>query len=121
MRSEIDRLLATVRLISGGVKSQFERVSPGIIVSGMLLIVPLLFTYGLVTVGLFWGDKKGKYGDWGVVKNPKIILAYLKGTDRLSTRTKRTTKSSGNVPSGSSGDFYHKYIFLGHTKRTPMN
>ncbi|WP_397345296.1 glycosyltransferase [Paenibacillus sp. Y412MC10] len=132
MLTEIDRLLATGQWIGGGVRTQFERVSLGIIVSGMLLIVPLLFKYGLVTVGLFWGYKKDfeaiggfnenmlmaedaefakrlkqwgkqqgkkygtvtkasmttscrkfdKYGDWAVVKNPRIIWAYLKGTDR---------------------------------------
>ncbi|BFH59664.1 glycosyltransferase [Paenibacillus azoreducens] len=132
MLTEIERLLQTGKYIGGGVRSAFERNSLGIAMSALVLIVPLLFKYGLLTVGLFWGYKKdfeaiggfneqmlmaediefasrlnkwgkrnGKkygtvtkavmttscrkfdqYGDWGLVKNPRIVRAYLKGNDR---------------------------------------
>ncbi|MEG0439643.1 MAG: galactosyltransferase-related protein, partial [Solibacillus sp.] len=110
---------------------KFERMSLGIVVSALLLIVPLLFKYGAISVGIFWCYKKdfiaingfnenmlmaedadfakrlkdyGKrsskkwgtikngmttscrrfdtYGDWGLLKNPKVILAYLNGSDQ---------------------------------------
>ncbi len=58
MLTEIDRLLATGDYIGGGVRSAFERNSLGITMSALVLIVPLLFKYGMVSVGLFWGYKK---------------------------------------------------------------
>ncbi|OPA73528.1 glycosyl transferase family 2 [Paenibacillus selenitireducens] len=132
MLVEIDRHLSLGTYIGGGVAGKFERVSLGIIVSAILLIVPLLIKYGAVSVGIFWCRKIDfdaiggfnermlmaedadfahrlkkwgkqqhkkygtikkaqmitscrkfdKYGDWGVVKKPSIIWAYLKGTDR---------------------------------------
>ncbi|MFJ9462048.1 glycosyltransferase [Viridibacillus arvi] len=129
--SNVGNYLASGKYIGGGVNGQFERVSLGIIVSAMLLIVPLLFKYGLISVGIFWcyrkdfnaingfnenmlmaedadfakrlkelGKKNNKkygtikngmitscrrfdaYGDWGLLKNPRVILAYLNGTDQ---------------------------------------
>ncbi|MEG0448617.1 MAG: glycosyltransferase [Lysinibacillus sp.] len=126
-----ERNLASGKYIGGGVNGQFERMSFGIIVSSILIIVPLVFKYGAISVGIFWCNRKdflaiqgfnekmlmaedadfakrlkdlGKksnkkygtikngmitscrrfdaYGDWGLLKNPKIILAYLKGNDQ---------------------------------------
>lgn len=122
--------LTTGNYIGGGVTGKFERMSFGIFVSTLLLIGPLLFKYGAISVGIFWcykkdfksikgfnekmlmtedadfakrlkafGKTKGKkygtiqngmitssrkfdkYGDWILLKRPKMILAYLKGTD----------------------------------------
>lgn len=119
------------KYIGGGVTGKFERMSIGIFVSSLLLIGPLLFKYGPISVGVFWfykkdfilingfnedmlmaedadfakrlkelGKKKGKkygtiqngmitstrkfdkHGDWVLLRRPKMILAYLKGTDQ---------------------------------------
>lgn len=43
MLTEIDRMLATGKYIGGGVKAEFERMSLGIVMSALLLVVPLLF------------------------------------------------------------------------------
>ena len=123
--------LKSGKYIGGGVSGKFERMSFGIFVSTLLLIGPLLFKYGAISVGIFWcykkdftsingfnekmlmaedadfakrlkewGKKKGKkygtiqngmitstrkfdkHGDWILLKRPKMILAYLKGTDQ---------------------------------------
>ncbi len=125
----VDNLMSG-KYIGGGVTGKFERMSLGIFVSTLLLIGPLLFKYGAISVGIFWcykkdyksisgfnenmlmaedadfakrlkvwGKKNGKkygtiqngmitssrkfdkHGDWILLKRPKIILAYLKGTD----------------------------------------
>ena len=132
MLTEIERLLMMEIYIGGGVAGRFERVSLGIIVSALVLIIPLVIKYGWgISVGIFWCYKKdfqeingfnenllmaedadfamrlkkwgkecGKkygtitkakmmtscrkfdmYGDWCLL-NPKIVLAYLKGTNR---------------------------------------
>ncbi|MGN7896325.1 glycosyltransferase [Bacillus sp. 22475] len=131
MLSNVDKYLASGKYNGGGVNGKFERISLGIIVSAMLIIVPLYFKYGAISVGVFWcykkdfiaikgfnenmlmaedadfakrlkewgkkSDKKygtikngmitscrrfDKYGDWALLKHPKIILAYLKGNDK---------------------------------------
>jgi len=132
MLTEIDKSLASGTYIGGGVAGKFERISLGIIVSVMMLIIPLLFKYGAVSVGIFWcrksdfdaiggfdekrlmaedaefayrlkqwGKRQGKrygtirkaqmitscrkfdkHGDWGLARNPAVIRAYLRGTDR---------------------------------------
>ncbi|MCG7342554.1 glycosyltransferase [Sporosarcina sp. ACRSL] len=129
--SEVERFLTSGKYIGGGAAGKFERMSMGIFVSTLLLIVPLLFKYGAISVGIFWcykkdfkaingfnekmlmaedadfakrlkdwGKKNGKkygtikngmitscrkfdkHGDWALLKRPKLILAYLKGTDQ---------------------------------------
>ncbi|CAG9612303.1 hypothetical protein BACCIP111899_01476 [Bacillus rhizoplanae] len=129
--SKAEENLTTGKYIGGGVTGKFERMSLGIFVSTLLLIGPLLFKYGAISVGIFWcykkdfksikgfnenmlmaedadfakrlkawGKKKGKkygtiqngmitssrkfdkHGDWVLLKRPKMILAYLKGTDQ---------------------------------------
>ncbi|WP_042475407.1 glycosyltransferase [Bacillus ndiopicus] len=129
--SKVEENLISGKYIGGGVTGKFERMSLGIFTSTLLLIGPLLFKYGAISVGIFWcykkdfksingfnenmlmaedadfakrlkdwGKKQGKkygtiqngmitstrkfdkHGDWVLLKRPKIILAYLKGTDR---------------------------------------
>lgn len=129
--SKAEENLITGKYIGGGVTGKFERMSLGIFVSTLLLIGPLFFKYGAISVGIFWcykkdfksikgfnedmlmaedadfakrlkewGKKKGKkygtiqngmitssrkfdkHGDWVLLKRPKMILAYLKGTDQ---------------------------------------
>ena len=131
MLSEVEGYLTTGKYIGGGAAGKFERMSMGILVSTLLLIVPLLFKYGAISVGIFWcykkdfksingfnenmlmaedadfakrlkdwGKKNGKkygtikngmitscrkfdkHGDWALLKRPKLILAYIKGTDQ---------------------------------------
>lgn len=129
--SKAQENLISGKYIGGGVTGKFERMSLGIFVSTLLLIGPLLFKYGAISVGIFWcykkdfqsingfngnmqmaedadfakrlkewGKKNGKkygtiqngmltstrkfdkHGDWVLLKRPKMILAYLKGTDQ---------------------------------------
>ena len=129
--SEVEGYLTSGKYIGGGAAGRFERMSLGILVSTLLLIVPLLFKYGAISVGIFWcykkdfksingfnenmlmaedadfakrlkdwGKKNGKkygtikngmitscrkfdkHGDWALLKRPKVILAYIKGTDQ---------------------------------------
>ncbi|PES61591.1 glycosyl transferase family 2 [Bacillus cereus] len=131
MLSNVDKYLTSGKYIGGGVTGKFERISLGIFVSAMLIIIPLLFKYGAISVGIFWCYRKDfmaingfnenmlmaedadfakrlkkwgkqnnkkfgtikngmitscrrfdKYGDWALLKNPKVILAYLKGKDK---------------------------------------
>ncbi len=132
MLTEIENQLSTGKYIGGGVGGRPERISLGIIISLLFLVIPMIVKYGLVSVGLFWCFKKDfeaingfdetlllaedadfamrlkrwgkkcgkafktitkaqmftssrrfdKLGDWYLVKNPEIILAYLKGTDK---------------------------------------
>ena len=58
MLLEMERHLETGSYIGGGVSARFERVSLGIIVSTILLIIPMLFKYGAISVGIFWCYKK---------------------------------------------------------------
>lgn len=55
--TNIEKQLATNEYIGGGVNGDFERISLGIIVSTILLIV-LAFKYGFISVGIFWCYKK---------------------------------------------------------------
>ena len=129
--SKAEEHLSSGKYIGGGVTGKFERMSLGIFVSALLLIGPLFFKYGAISVGIFWcykkdfqsingfneemlmaedadfakrlkewGKKNNKkfgtikngmitscrrfdtYGDLALFKNPKVILAYLKGNDR---------------------------------------
>ncbi|PEY89291.1 glycosyl transferase family 2 [Bacillus cereus] len=131
MLSNVDKHLASGKYIGGGVTGKFERMSLGIFVSAMLIIIPLLFKYGAISVGIFWCYRKDfmaingfnenmlmaedadfakrlkkwgkrnnkkfgtikngmitscrrfdKYGDWALLKNPKVILAYLRGNGK---------------------------------------
>lgn len=70
--SEAEKHLASNQYIGGGVNGNFERISLGIIVSTFLLIVPLLFKYGLISVGIFWCYRK----DFQAIKgfNEKMLI-----------------------------------------------
>lgn len=131
MLSEIEWHLSTGKYIGGGTTGRFERMSFGIAVSALALLVPMAIKYGAISVGIFWcrksdfdaiggfnenmlmsedadfarrlktyGKRFGKKygtltkaymitscrkfdqaGDWFLVRHPKLILAYLKGTD----------------------------------------
>lgn len=58
MLTEIERHLQTGTYIGGGVSGKFERVSLGIILSTIMLVVPMIIKYGAISVGIFWCYKK---------------------------------------------------------------
>ncbi|ARO66263.1 Glycosyltransferase [Bacillus cereus] len=58
MLSNVDKYLASGTYIGGGVNGKFERISLGIFLSAMLIITPLLFKYGAISVGIFWCYRK---------------------------------------------------------------
>ncbi|WP_127531340.1 glycosyltransferase [Paenibacillus kobensis] len=59
MLAEVGRLLKTGQYIGGGVgKIQFERVSFGIIMSALVILLPLMLKYGNIAVGMFWCRKR---------------------------------------------------------------
>ena len=58
MLSNVDTYLASGKYIGGGVNGKFERISLGIFLSAMLIIIPLLFKYGAISVGIFGAIKK---------------------------------------------------------------
>lgn len=55
---DIEKYLSSGKYIGGGANGKFERVSFGIIMSAIFLTIPLLFKYGLISVGIFWCYKK---------------------------------------------------------------
>lgn len=96
MLTEIDRMLQTGKYIGGGVRSAFERNSLGIAMSALVLIVPLLFKYGLLTVGLFWGYKKDFEAIGGF--NEQMLMAEdIEFASRLNKWGKRNGKKYGTV------------------------
>ena len=58
MLSNVDKYLASGKYIGGGVNGKFERISLGIFLSAMLIIIPLLFKYGAISVGIFGAIEK---------------------------------------------------------------
>ncbi|MBE9916800.1 glycosyltransferase [Paenibacillus donghaensis] len=96
MLTEIERLLQTGKYIGGGVRSAFERNSLGMAMSALVLIVPLLFKYGLLTVGLFWGYKKDFEAVGGF--NEQMLMAEdIEFASRLNKWGKRNGKKYGTV------------------------
>ena len=51
--SNVDKYLSSGKYIGGGVNGKFERMSFGIFFSAILIIIPLLFKYGAISVGIF--------------------------------------------------------------------
>lgn len=96
MLTEIDRMLQTGKYIGGGVRSAFERNSLGIAMSALVLIVPLLFKYGPLTVGLFWGYKKDFEAVGGF--NEQMLMAEdIEFASRLNKWGKQNGKKYGTV------------------------
>ena len=56
--SNVDKYLSSGKYIGGGVNGKFERMSFGIFFSAILIIIPLLFKYGAISVGIFWCYRK---------------------------------------------------------------
>lgn len=64
MLTEVEKHLASNQFIGGGVNGSFERMSLGIVVSTMLLIVPILIKYGFISVGIFGAIKRLSGNKW---------------------------------------------------------
>ncbi|WIY63373.1 glycosyltransferase [Bacillus arachidis] len=90
MLSEIEKQLMTGKYIGGGVKAKFERISLGIIVSGVLLILPLIFKYGLISVGMFWCYRRDFNAIGGF--NEGLLMAE---DAEFAMRLKKHGKTSG--------------------------
>ncbi len=97
--SEVDKHLASNQYIGGGVNGDFERVSFGIIVSTLLLIVPLLFKYGFVSVGIFWCYKKDFQAINGFNEN-MLMAEDADFAKRLKVWGKKNGKKYGTIKNG---------------------
>ncbi len=53
MLTEVDRALKTGRYVGGGVPIVPERISPGILLTGLALMI-VLYPYGVPSAGAFW-------------------------------------------------------------------
>ena len=97
--SEVEKHLASNQYIGGGVNGNFERMSLGIVVSTMLLIVPLLFKYGFISVGVFWCYKK----DFQAIKGFNENMLMAEDADfakRLKQWGKKNGKKYGTIKNG---------------------
>ncbi|GIP28894.1 glycosyl transferase [Paenibacillus sp. J23TS9] len=128
MLTEIDRMLMTGKYIGGAVRTAFERNSLGITMSALVLIIPLLFKYGMITVGLFWGYKKDFEAIHGF--NEQMLMAEdADFASRLKKWGKQNGKKYGTVTKAimttscrkfdQGGDWYlflHPWIVLAYLK-----
>lgn len=96
MLIEIDRMLATGQYIGGGVRTAFERNSLGIAMSALVLVVPLLIKYGMVSVGLFWGYKRDFEAIGGFNEN-MLMAEDAEFACRMKKWGKKNRKKYGTV------------------------
>jgi len=99
MLTEVEKHLASNQFIGGGVTGNFERMSFGIVVSTMLLIVPLLFKYGFISVGIFWCYKKDFQAIRGFNEN-MLMAEDADFAKRLKQWGKKNGKKYGTIKNG---------------------
>ena len=95
MLAEIERRLASGRFIGGGVPIRPDRVSPGILVSGVLIVLLLLVRRG-ISGGLFWAYRR----DFEAVGGFDESLVATEDIDfavRLRERGRRFGKRFGTI------------------------
>jgi len=97
--SEVEKHLVSNQYIGGGVSGNFERMSLGIVVSTMLLIVPLLFKYGFISVGVFWCYKKDYQAINGFNEN-MLMAEDADFAKRLKEWGKKNGKKYGTIKNG---------------------
>ncbi|MGN4125341.1 glycosyltransferase [Lysinibacillus sphaericus] len=97
--ADVEKHLATNEYIGGGVNGEFERISVGIIVSTILLIVPLLFKYGFISVGIFWCYKKDFQAIQGFNEN-MLMAEDADFAKRLKKWGKKNGKKYGTIKNG---------------------
>lgn len=96
MLAEIASHLTSGLYIGGGVSSRFERMSLGIIVSSLMLLLPMIIKYGLVSVGIFWCYKK----DFELIGgfNEQLVMAEdADFASRLRKWGKQNQKKYGTI------------------------
>ena len=81
------------------MNGEFERISLGIIVSTILLIVPLLFKYGFISVGIFWCYKKDFQAIQGFNEN-MLMAEDADFAKRLKKWGKKNGKKYGTIKNG---------------------
>lgn len=94
-----EEYLSSGKYIGGGVTGKFERMSLGIFVSAMLLIGPLFFKYGAISVGIFWCNKK----DFKLINgfNEEMLMAEdADFAKRLKVWGKKNGKKYGTIQNG---------------------
>ncbi|MFD2170341.1 glycosyltransferase [Tumebacillus lipolyticus] len=96
MLTEIDKNLASGIYIGGGVAGKFERMSLGIIVSAAMLIIPLLFKYGAVSVGIFW-CRKSDFDAIGGFDENRLMAEDAEFAYRLKQWGKHQGKRYGTI------------------------
>ncbi|QDQ03019.1 glycosyltransferase [Lysinibacillus fusiformis] len=97
--SDVEKQLATNEYIGGGVNGEFERISLGIIVSTILLIVPLLCKYGFISVGVFWCYRKDFQAIHGFNEN-MLMAEDADFAKRLKQWGKKNGKKYGTIKNG---------------------
>ncbi|MEK0315769.1 glycosyltransferase [Cohnella sp. 56] len=94
--SEIDEHLHTGRFVGGGTMTKFERMSLGIACSAIILIVPLLFKYGPVSVGLLW-CRKTDFDTIGGFDEAMLMAEDADFASRLKSLGKRSGRKYGTL------------------------
>lgn len=96
MLTEIAEHLATNIYIGGGVQPKFERTSLGIIASTMMLVIPMLFKYGPISIGIFWCYKKDFDAIGGFNEN-MLMAEDADFAKRLKTWGQQNNKKYGTI------------------------
>ncbi|WKT79485.1 glycosyltransferase [Lysinibacillus fusiformis] len=97
--SKAEEHLSSGKYIGGGVTGKFERMSLGIFVSALLLIGPLFFKYGAISVGIFWCYKKDFQSINGF--NEEMLMAEdADFAKRLKVWGKKSGKKYGTIQNG---------------------
>lgn len=94
--SKAQENLISGKYIGGGVTGKFERMSLGIFVSTLLLIGPLLFKYGAISVGIFWCYKKDFQSINGFNEN-MLMAEDADFAKRLKEWGKKNGKKYGTI------------------------
>ncbi|WP_274310121.1 glycosyltransferase [Solibacillus daqui] len=97
--SKVEENLMSGKYIGGGVTGKFDRMSLGIFVSSLLLIGPLLFKYGAISVGIFWCYKE----DFKSINGFNEDMLMAEDADfakRLKEWGKKKGKKFGTIQNG---------------------
>lgn len=96
MLTEIEEHLVSGIYIGGGTASRFERMSLGIVVSSLLILLPLVIKYGAISVGIFWCYKRDFEAIGGF--NEKMVMTEdADFASRLKKWGKQNGKKFGTI------------------------
>ncbi|WP_407944319.1 glycosyltransferase [Paenibacillus durus] len=96
MLSEIEWHLSGGKYIGGGTTGRFERMSLGIVVSALALIVPMAIKYGAISVGIFW-CRKSDFDAIGGFNEEMLMSEDADFAWRLKAHGKRSGKKYGTL------------------------